>query len=92
MTSLHSRIITLLNNIYVSGGFREEISRILIPSIMTLLIFNVTGHVKLQKQKNDKNRKKSKSDTNYEEDLYNEFFESCCCLLSNITTNSIFFH
>ena len=49
MMHLHSRVITFINNIFVSRKFQELLSQTVIPSLMTLLMFNVTNHIKSRK-------------------------------------------
>lgn len=51
MMSLHSRCIIFINNLYVNRTFSEVISRQVIPSVMTLLMYNVTNHIKLIKKR-----------------------------------------
>jgi tetratricopeptide (TPR) repeat protein len=51
MMSLHSRCIIFINNLYVSDVFVDLISRQVIPSVMTLLMYNVTNHIKLIKKR-----------------------------------------
>jgi hypothetical protein len=59
MMHLHSRVITFINNIYVSGKFQNTLAYQIIPSLMTLLMYNVTNHIKCRKNnqmKKDENR------------------------------------
>lgn len=58
MMHLHSRVITFINNVYVSGKFQAALSQQIIPSLMTLLMYNVTNHIKARKlaQKLDDSR------------------------------------
>ena len=51
MMSLHSRCIIFINNLYVNRTFVDLISRQVIPSVMTLLMYNVTNHIKLIKKR-----------------------------------------
>lgn len=50
MMPLHTRCVTMLSNLHVSGVFHHLISRLCIPSVMTLLIYYVTNHIKLRKK------------------------------------------
>lgn len=50
MMHMHGRVITFINNIFVCGKFQALISQHIIPSLMTLLMFNVTNHIKSRKQ------------------------------------------
>lgn len=49
MIQIHPRVITFINNLYVGGYFQQLISDLVIPSLMTLLMYNVTNHIKSRK-------------------------------------------
>lgn len=61
MMSLHSRCIIFINNLYVNKTFSEIISRQVIPSVMTLLMYNVTNHIKLIKKRIQDNLARSQN-------------------------------
>lgn len=81
MMSLHSRCIIFINNLYINKHFEYSISHKVIPSVMTLLMYNVTNHIKLikkriqdnlarnqplQRESSDENRKQIQSPTSTE--------------------------
>eukprot|EP01122_Echinamoeba_exundans_P012014 TRINITY_DN4941_c0_g1_i2.p1 TRINITY_DN4941_c0_g1~~TRINITY_DN4941_c0_g1_i2.p1 ORF type:complete len:560 (+),score=89.07 TRINITY_DN4941_c0_g1_i2:35-1714(+) len=51
ITSLHSRCIIFVNNLFVSSIFADRIMERLVPAVMALLMYNVTNHVKLKKHR-----------------------------------------
>eukprot|EP01127_Copromyxa_protea_P011932 TRINITY_DN3060_c0_g1_i7.p1 TRINITY_DN3060_c0_g1~~TRINITY_DN3060_c0_g1_i7.p1 ORF type:complete len:905 (+),score=192.01 TRINITY_DN3060_c0_g1_i7:212-2716(+) len=53
MTHLHARVVTFINNIYVTGKFQTLLSLYTIPSIMALLMYNVTNHIKIRKARQE---------------------------------------
>jgi hypothetical protein len=53
MTHLHARVVTFINNIYVSGKFQTLLSLYTIPSVMALLMYNVTNHIKVRKARQE---------------------------------------
>lgn len=44
MAHLHSRIITFISNIYVTGKFQTLLSIYVLPAVMELLIYNITTY------------------------------------------------
>lgn len=44
MAHLHSRIVTFISNIYVTGKFQTLLSVYVLPAVMELLIYNITTY------------------------------------------------
>jgi hypothetical protein len=65
MAHLHSRIVTFISNIYVTGKFQTLLSVYVLPAVMELLIYNITTY----KPKSDE---QTRSGEEYSEGLEKE--------------------
>lgn len=79
MTHLHARVVTFINNIYVSGKFQTLLSLYTIPSVMALLMYNVTNHIKVRKARQDVESEESEESAELsgseegEEDVFEDY-------------------